>query len=251
HPARRSSPSPLSRPRASPPRIHPSGLCLWNTAALVSVLNGAVTIAHLPRRPHMNRILAGVLLAALSLPGFAQAPNPPARVRGTVEKLENNVLTVKTHDGTANIKLADNYTVIGVSRAKIADIGAGKDIGTTTLGERNGGLVALEIHIFPENMRGVGEGHYPWDLKPESKMTNGNVADVKSVGKDQMLTVTYKGGEQKVLVPNSAKVVVFGPGERSELKKGAHVFCVAQKAADGSLPGAGGNVGVKGTVPPM
>jgi hypothetical protein len=199
----------------------------------------------------MNRVLAGLLLASLSALAFAQNPNPPVRVRGTVEKLENNVLTVKTHDGTASIKLADNYTVVGVSRAKIADIGAGKFIGTTTLGERNGSLVALEVHIFPEAMRGTGEGHYAWDLKPESKMTNGNVAEVKSAGKDHMLTVQYKGGEQKVLAPGNAKVVLFGPGERSELKKGAHIFCVAQKAADGSLSAARVNVGLKGTTPPM
>ena len=200
----------------------------------------------------MNRIFAAVLLAAFSALAFAQTPPPPARVRGTVEKLDNNVMTVKAPDGkTVSVKLADNYTVVGVSRAKIADIGAGKYIGTTTLGERNGGLVALEVHIFPEAMRGAGEGHYAWDLKPDSKMTNGNVGDVKSVGKDHMLTVQYKGGEQKVLVPSNAKVVVFGPGERSELKKGAHIFCVAQRQPDGSLTAARVNVGVKGTTPPM
>ena len=200
----------------------------------------------------MNRIFAAVLLAAFSALAFAQTPPPPARVRGTVEKLDNNVMTVKAPDGkTVSVKLADNYTVVGVSRAKIADIGAGKYIGTTTLGERNGGLVALEVHIFPEAMRGAGEGHYAWDLKPDSKMTNGNVGDVKSVGKDHMLTVQYKGGEQKVLVSSNAKVVVFGPGERSELKKGAHIFCVAQRQPDGSLTAARVNVGVKGTTPPM
>jgi hypothetical protein len=192
------------------------------------------------------------LLAAASVAVLAQTPPPPARVRGTVEKFENNVMTVKAPDGkTVDVKLADNYTVVGVARAKVADIGSGKYIGTTTLGERNGGLVALEVHIFPEAMRGVGEGHYAWDLKPESKMTNGNVAEVKSVGKDHMLTVQYKGGEQKVLVPGNAKVVMFGPGERSELKKGAHIFVVAQRQPDGSLSAARVNVGVKGTVPPM
>jgi hypothetical protein len=200
----------------------------------------------------MNRIFAGLLLTAFSLGALAQTPPPPARVRGTVAKLQNNVMTVKAPDGkTVDVKLAENYTVVGVSKAKAADIGAGKFIGTATLGERNGGLVALEVHIFPEAMRGVGEGHYPWDLKPDSKMTNGNVADVKAVGKDHMLIVQYKGGEQKVLVPSNAKVVVFGPGERSELKKGAHIFCVAQRAPDGSLSAARVNVGLHGLTPPM
>ena len=200
----------------------------------------------------MKRLAAGVLLVVFSALSLAQTPPPPVRVRGTVEKLENNVMTVKAADGkTVDVKLADNYTVVGVSRAKIADVGAGKYIGTTTLGERNGGLVALEIHIFPEAMRGVGEGHYAWDLKPDSKMTNGNVADVKAVGKDHMLTVQYKGGEQKVLVPGNAKVVLFAPGEHSALKKGAHIFSVTQRQPDGSLTAARVNVGVKGTVPPM
>jgi hypothetical protein len=193
-----------------------------------------------------------MLVAAFSLAVFAQTPPPPARVRGTVEKLENNVMTVKAPDGkTFQVKLADNFTVVGVSKAHIADIGEGKYIGTTTLGERNGGLAALEVHIFPEAMRGVGEGHYAWDLKPESKMTNGNVAEVKSVGKDRMLTVKYKGGEQKVAVPANAKIVMFEPAERSELKKGSHIFVVAQRQPDGSLTAARVNVGVKGTVPPM
>src|SRR5215471_3221457 len=199
----------------------------------------------------MTRILCAALLAAVSAAALAQTPPPPARVRGTVEKLENNMMTVKTASGPVSIRLADNFTVIGVSRAHIADLGEGKYIGTTTLGERNGALSALEVHIFPESMRGVGEGHYAWDLKPDSKMTNGNVAEVKSVGKDRMLTVKYKGGEQKVEVPSNAKIVMFEPAEKSELKKGSHIFVVAQRQPDGSLTAARVNVGVGGTVPPM
>src|SRR5215472_5538291 len=186
----------------------------------------------------MTRILCAALLAAVSATALAQTPTPPARVRGTVEKLENNMMTVKTASGPVSIRLADNFTVIGVSRAHIADLGEGKYIGTTTLGERNGALSALEVHIFPESMRGVGEGHYAWDLKPNSKMTNGNVAEVKAVGKDRMLTVKYKDGEQRVAVPANAKIVMFGPAERNELKKG-------------SLTSARVNVGMHGTVPPM
>src|SRR5258706_16099821 len=118
------------------------------------------------------------------------------------------------------MKPADNFIVMGVAKARIADIGSGKFIGTTTVGERNGALVALEIHIFPENMRGTGEGHYDWDLRPESKMTNANVASVASMGKDRVLTVQYKGGEKKVLVPENAVIVAFTPADKSELKVG-------------------------------
>ena len=202
----------------------------------------------------MIRILAALLLAAVSASALAQAPsqNPPVRVRGTVEKLENSVLTVKVRDGKLmTIKLADNFAVMGGAKAKLDDVAAGKFIGTTTVGQRDGALVALEVHIFPENMRGTGEGHYAWDLRPESMMTNANVADIKSIGKDRVLTVQYKGGEKKVLVPENAAIVSFTPAERSELKPGAKIFCVAQRQPDGSLTAARVNVGLNGLVPPM
>src|SRR5216683_2015338 len=201
----------------------------------------------------MTRTPTALLIAAVSTVAIAQAPaNPPVRLRGTVERIDRTNLTVKTNDGQSmNVKLADNFVVMGIARAKLADVATGKFIGTTTLGERNGALVALEVHIFPENMRGTGEGHYPWDLKPDSKMTNANVANVTSIGKDRVLTVQYKGGEQKVLVPESAKIVTYVPVERSELKRGAHIFAVTQRQADGSLTAARVNVGLKGTTPPM
>src|SRR3954468_3808890 len=200
----------------------------------------------------MIRIISALLLV-VSATAFAQAPaNPPVRVRGTVEKLDGNQLTVKTRSGeTLNIKMADNFGVMGIHKASAADIGNGKFIGTTTIGERNGALVAEEIHIFPENMRGTGEGHYDWDLRPNSKMTNANVANVTSMGKDRVMTVQYKGGEKKILVPENAVVVAFQPTDKSELKPGAQVFVNSQKQPDGSLGAARVNVGLKGQIPPM
>jgi hypothetical protein len=199
----------------------------------------------------MIRMLAALIFAAASAAATAQNPQP-VRVRGAVEKLDHSVMTVKSRDGShLSIKLADDYKVAGVARARLADIAAGKFIGAATLGERNGALIALEVHIFPEAMRGTAEGHYDWDLKPGSKMTNANIADIKSVGKDRMLTVQYKGGEQKVLVPANARIVTFAPADRAELKKGVHIFCVAQRQPDGSLTAARVNVGLKGITPPM
>jgi len=196
--------------------------------------------------------LAALLIAAVSAVAVAQAPSPPVRIRGTVEKIDGTKLTIKANNGQSmNVKLADNYTVMGIAKASLADIAGGKFIGTTTLGERNGALVALEVHIFPENMRGTGEGHYDWDLRPDSKMTNANVANVTSMGKDRVLTVQYKGGEKKVLVPEKAVIVSFTPTERSALKPGAPVFAVAQRQPDGSLTAARVNVGLNGQVPPM
>ncbi len=201
----------------------------------------------------MIRVITALLVATLSAAAIAQAPaNPPVRIRGTVERIDGTNLTIKANNGQSmNVKLADNYVVMGVAKASLADVASGKFIGTTTVGERDGALVALEVHIFPENMRGTGEGHYDWDLRPDSKMTNANVANVTSMGKDRVLTVQYKGGEKKVLVPESAVIVSFTPTERSELKPGARVFAVTQRQPDGSLTAARVNVGLKGQVPPM
>jgi hypothetical protein len=201
----------------------------------------------------MIRVIAGLLIAVVSAVALAQAPaNPPVRIRGTVEKLDGQILTIKANNGQSmTVKMADNFAVMGIARAGVADVASGKYIGTTTVGERNGGLVALEIHIFPENMRGTGEGHYDWDLRPESKMTNASVAEVKAMGKERMLKVQYKGGEKQILVPENAVVVSFTPADKGELKPGAHVFAVTQRQPDGSLTAARVNVGLGGIVPPM
>ena len=201
----------------------------------------------------MIRIVAALLITAVSAAAIAQAPaNPPVRLRGMVERIDRTHLIVKTNTGQSmNVTLADNFVVMGIAKARLADVASGKFIGTTTLGERDGALVALEVHIFPENMRGTGEGHYDWDLRPTSKMTNANVANVTSMGKDRVLTVQYKGGEKKVLVPEKAVIVSFTPADRSELKPGAQVFVNAQRQPDGSLTAARVNVGLHGQVPPM
>jgi len=200
----------------------------------------------------MIRPIAALLIAAVSAIAFAQAPaNPPVRLRGTVEKIDGQMLTVKTASGSMHVKLTDNYIVMGIAKASMSDIDSGKFIGTTTVGERDGALVALEVHVFPESMRGTGEGHYDWDLRPTSKMTNANVANVTSMGKDRVLTVQYKGGEKKVLVPENAAIVSFTPADKSELKPGAHVFVNSQRQPDGSLTAPRVNVGLKGQVPPM
>jgi hypothetical protein len=201
----------------------------------------------------MIRAIAGLLLAAVTAVALAQAPaNPPVRIRGTVEKLDGQVITVKANNGQSmSVKLADNYTVMGIAKAGIADVASGKYIGTTTVGERNGALVALEIHIFLDSMRGTAEGHFDWDLRPESKMTNANVASVKAMGKERILTVQYKGGEKQILVPENVVVVSFTPTEKSELKPGASVFLISQRQPDGGLTAARVNVGLNGQVPPM
>jgi hypothetical protein len=202
----------------------------------------------------MLRSLVAVLVSIASFAAAAQAPaSPPVRIRGTVDKLDGAMLTVKTRDGqSAVIKLADNTVVMGVVKASVADIDTTKFIGTTTVGERDGAMVALEVHIFPESMRGTGEGHRDWDLRPDSKMTNAAVASVTAMGKDRVMTVQYKGGEKKVLVTETTSVVSYAPADRAALKPGAAVFiAAAQKQADGSLATGRINVGLNGQAPPM
>jgi hypothetical protein len=201
----------------------------------------------------MIRSVAALVLVAVSAVALAQAPaNPPVRIRGTVEKLDGNMLTVKARNGQSmSVKLADNVVVVGIQKASLADIGTGKFIGTTTVGEREGNLIAEEVHIFPENMRGTGEGHYDWDLKPNSKMTNANVANIVNMQDNRVMTVQYKGGEKKVLVTPQTAVVSYAPTDKAELKPGAPVFINAQKQPDGSLAAPRVNVGLNGQVPPM
>ena len=187
----------------------------------------------------MIRTLVAVLLATVSA-AAAQAPaSPPVRIRGTVQSLDGQILTVKARNGeTMKVKLADDFVVMGITKAGVDDIASGKFIGTTTVGQRAGALVAEEVHIFPENMRGTGEGHYDWDLRPDSKMTNANVADVVKMANDRVMTVQYKGGEKKILVTKDTVVVTYLPVDKGELKPVAPVFVVSQKQSDGSLSAA-------------
>ncbi|MFL6624017.1 MAG: hypothetical protein ACJ8J7_01460 [Sulfurifustaceae bacterium] len=201
----------------------------------------------------MMRAFTLLFIAMLSAAAFAAGfPDSLVRIRGTVDKLDGNVLSVKTRDGqNTTVKLADDFVVMGITKQSTADIATGKFIGSTTVGEKDGALVAEEVHIFPENMRGTGEGHYDWDLRPNSKMTNANIAKIKNVKNDRVLTVQYKGGEKEILVTRETKVVGYTPSNKSELKPGAPIFLVAQKQPDGSLAARRVNVGLNGQAPPM
>lgn len=201
----------------------------------------------------MMRAYAFLLLALFSAATFAaEFPSSLVRIRGTVDKLDGNVLHVKARDGgNMTVNLAPDFKVLGITKRSMADIGTGKFIGTTTVGEKNGALVAEEVHIFPEDMRGTGEGHYSWDLQPRSMMTNANVAKIKNVKNDRVMTVQYKGGEKEILVTPETKVVGYTPSDKSELKPGAPIFLVAQKQPDGSLAAKRVNVGLNGQAPPM
>jgi len=199
----------------------------------------------------MIRSIAALVIAATSAAVLAQTP--PTRIRGTLEQVDGNLLTIKARSGEVmKVKVPDNVVLMGVAKASMADIGNGKFIGTTTVGQKDGALVAEEVHIFPENMRGTGEGHRDWDLRPESKMTNANVADIKNMGDGRVMTVQYKGGEKKVLVTPRTSVVSYEPASRSDLKPGTGVFVNnAEKQPDGTYTAPRVNVGLRGQNPPM
>ena len=184
---------------------------------------------------------------------LAQAPAPTQRIRGDVVALDGLSLQVKSRSGeTLAIKLADNYVVTAVVKIDVTAIKAGAFVGTATVPQPDGTLTSLEVLVFPESMRGSNEGHYPWDLKPGSMMTNATIVDVASSGQGgRRMTLKYKDGEKTIVVPEDVPIVTFEPGEKSMLVPGAHVLLTATKQPDGSLTAARVAVGKNGLVPPM
>jgi uncharacterized protein Veg len=200
------------------------------------------------------RMLAGAALAASLTLSSASAQQPqPLRIRGTIESVDGAMLTIKARDGAERkVRLSDKATVTGITKAALTDIKSGDYIGVTGMPQGDGTQKAIAIHIFPEAMRGTGEGTRPWDLKPNSSMTNATV-DQKVEAKDgQMLTVKYKDGEKKVTVTPDTPIVTFVPGSKDELKPGAQVIIMgADKKSDGTFETARVNVGRDGLTPPM
>jgi hypothetical protein len=190
------------------------------------------------------------LLFALS-PAAAQQPQM-VRVRASIESVDHQTLTVKARDGTAmSMKLPENVAVRGLERKSIADVKQGSFVGITAMPLPDGTQKVVEVHIFPESMRGTGEGHRPWDLLPNSTMTNGNI-DAAVAGADgQELVLKYKDGEKKFIMPPNIEVVMFVPGTVADLKPGEKVFMVAKKLPDGTLEPQFITVGHNGVNPPM
>jgi len=197
--------------------------------------------------------LAAILIAPLvCIQGAAAQDPPPVRIRGTIERVDAANCVVKARDG-AEVKLtvADNAQIAGIIKASLSDIKQNSFVGVTAMPQPDGSLNAVEVHIFPESMRGTGEGHYPWDLRPQSTMTNANVEQIVSAVDDRTLTLKYKDGEKKITVPANAPIVTYVPGDKGDIKPGAKVFIVAVKQADGTLQGRAWRIGRDGVIPPM
>ena len=198
----------------------------------------------------MSRIATGLLPAALAL-GLAGAAlaQAPTRVRGTIEQIDGNTLSIKARDGTPlKLVLADNAVVVAVMKRSLEDIKPGEYVGSAATSNGDGTWTALEVHIFPEAMRGTGEGHRPWE-GPRSSMTNATVADKVRKMDGHTMTLRYKGGEQQIVVTDKTPIVGYEPGNRDDLKPGKAIFVAnATKAEDGTLRAP--RINVEKTAPP-
>ncbi|MGA2058257.1 MAG: hypothetical protein ABSG88_23505 [Bradyrhizobium sp.] len=189
-------------------------------------------------------------MALVSTSAFADGT--PVRVRGSVVSLDGSKLVVHAKDGKdVTVNLADNFAALAVVKASMADIKEGTFIGTATVTQPDSTLRSLEVVVFPDKMRGTGEGHYPWDLGSSSMMTNATVANAVKGVEGQTVTVTYKGGEKKIDIPANVPVVALVPATKEEIKPGAVVFVPTQRQPDGSLNGGAVLFGKDGVIPPM
>lgn len=204
-------------------------------------------------RSLLPRVLASlVLVSVLGTAAWAQQP-PTVRIRGTIEAVDGPLLTVKSREGAdMKVRLTDNVAVFGVANIAMSEIKEGSYIGVSAMPEPDGTQKALAVHIFPEAQRGVAEGFRPWDLRPNSTMTNATVAQTVAGIDGQNILVKYKDGEKKVVVPPGTPIVTFLVGDKSELKPGAKIIIFgATRKVDGTLEANRVNVGRDGITPPM
>jgi hypothetical protein len=211
----------------------------------------------------------GCLLATI---GFAYGQAATQRIRGDVVAMNGHNLEVKTGTGqVVTVRLADNVRISARSASNLGAITTGTFLGTTAVPLPDGTLVAVEVHIFPESMRGTGEGHRPMDgesgstmtnatvtsvtpaakTAPRSTMTNATVAKGAASGGGRRITLKYKDGEKTVVVGDTVPVAMVEPGDASMLAPGAHVVVTAAKQLDGTLTSDRVSVGKNGLVPPI
>ena len=188
----------------------------------------------------------------LAFAGAVSAAEPPPRTRGTIERLDGDTLTLAMRGGQkATFKLTPDTRIVGAVGAQLGDIKPNTYIGTSAAPQPDGTLKAIEVHVFPESMRGAGDGHYPWDLDNANTMTNGAVGALTGTS-GRTMTVNYQGGEKKVVVPEDTPVVAFEPSDRGIVKPGARALVIAPKNADGTQSAAAFLVvGENGINPPM
>jgi hypothetical protein len=197
-------------------------------------------------------LIAAAMVVASVFGAIAQQPPTPTRVRGTIEGIDGDLLVVKSRGGEdVKLHLTSDVKVVGIIKISLADIKLGSFIGTTTVPGADGRQNAVEVHVFPEDMRGTGEGSRPYDLKPNSTMTNATVAETVAGNDGQTLMIKYKDGEKKVTVGPDTPVVTYVPGEKADLKAGAKIIAFIKQLPDGSYETNRISVGRDGLTPPM
>jgi hypothetical protein len=191
------------------------------------------------------------MVATSSILALAQQTSP-SRVRGTIESVDGQTLMVKSRSGEdVKLTMTGDLRVVGIVKIALSDIKIGSFIGTTTVPGPDGGNNAVEVHVFPEDMRGTGEGSRPYDLRPNSSMTNATVAESVAGNDGHTLLIKYKDGEKKVMVGPDTPVVTYVPADKSDLKTGAKVIAFMKKLPDGSFETNRVSVGRDGLTPPM
>ena len=200
----------------------------------------------------LNKMLLASTLAAAMAVGLANAAEAPrVGVRGAITAVDGDALHVKVNSGEeVTVHLTQATQVRAVTLAKIDEIKPGSYIGSAAMPNADGTLTALEVHVFPPAMAGTGDGHRAFDLKEGSRMTNGTVGDLV-VSKGRTLSVKYKGGEQKIVVPENVPIVNLEQGDRSLLKPGVKVVLFAAQGADGKITAQAISAGKDGVTPPM
>jgi hypothetical protein len=205
------------------------------------------------RRSTFKRpLIALAMVAASSLSAIAQPSPTPSRVRGTIEGIDGDVVAVKSRSGDdVKLHMTADMRIVGIVKISLADIKVGSFVGATTVPGPDGSQNAVEVHVFPEAMRGTGEGSRPYDLRPNSTMTNATVAESVAGNDGHTLLVKYKDGEKKVVVSPETPVVTYVPADKSDLKEGAKIIAFVKKLPDGSFETDRISVGRDGLTPPM
>ena len=208
----------------------------------------------MPMRPSTltRPLIAIAMVAASTLYAVAQKAPTPTRVRGTLEAIDGDLLDVKSRSGEeVKLHMTGDAKILGITKISLADVKVGSFIGTTTVPGPDGTPRAVEVHVFPENMRGTGEGSYPWDSRPNSSMTNATVSDSVASVDGQTILVKYKDGEKKVVITQDTPIVTYVPGDRNDLKPGAKLIAFVKQLPDGSFEATRISVGRDGLTPPM
>jgi hypothetical protein len=214
---------------------------IWRLREPLQVLVASSILVHGFEEGKMKnklRLVFGAVSFALMCNAPLASADSAIRLRGTIDRVEGEVFVVKSRGG-AEVKMVttEKPQYIGMFKSEISDIKPGQFIGSTAMPQANGTQKAIEVHIFPESMRGLGEGHYDWDLKPKSTMTNANIEQSVAGVDGPVLTVKYKGGEKKLLITPETVVVTFYPGDRADLKPGTKIWAgpALTKQADETL----------------